>query len=137
MIVLIVFGLLGLVCCGGCVGCVYFGGQGAIGLGLMEGAMQRIRTNQQVSDKFGGTPTATYTASKLSLQEGSTSTVDFELSGPKGKGKCHAEFKTNDPEPTLIRVTAPDGSVIDVSGAKDPTNLDFGTPDLNMDDDEK
>src|SRR4051794_24347927 len=85
MIVLIVFGLLGLVCCGGCVGCVYFGGQGAIGLGLMEGAMQRIRTNQQVSDKFGGTPTATYTASKLSLQEGSTSTVDFELSGPKGK----------------------------------------------------
>lgn len=128
LIVLLTLGVLSLVCCGGCVAFFYVGGQSLMGAGFTEIAMQRIRGNQEVIDKFGepltqGLPTS----SSVNLQEGGASTVEFELSGPKGKGKVHAELTNtkNGPEPTVIRVTAPDGSTINVPTGDDPTNLNF------------
>lgn len=145
MIVVIVLALLGLLCCGGCVGSCWYAGRVGGGAAVMASVLPKIQMHATVTEKFGGLiePTGLPTQSNASFQEGATSTVDFEITGPKGKGTVHAETKTGGPQgftPTVIKVTAPDGTVIDVlapaaeagpempddSGETDAT--DAGTP---------
>ena len=119
MIVLIVFALLGLLCCGGCVASLYFAGKAGGGAALMGVTLPQVQMNPTVRDKFGGDiqPTGFPTQSNANFQEGAKSTVDYEISGPNGKGKVHAELTTGGAQgftPTAINVTAPDGTVIDV-----------------------
>jgi hypothetical protein len=119
MIVLIVFAALGLVCCGGCVYSLYLAGKAGGGAALMGVTLPEVTMHPTVRDKFGGDvePTGLPTQSNANFQEGATSTVDYEISGPSGKGQVHAEMKTGGAQgftPTVIKVTAPDGTVIDV-----------------------
>jgi len=134
MIVLIIFGVLGLLCCGICGGCLYFGANSAGPLAYMGAVLPKIQTDPTVQEKFGSPiqPLGMPSGSKLDLSPGAKSTVEFEISGPKGKGKVHAEV-TNTPngiEPAKIEVTAPDGTVINVSGETDKTDINI--PDLDM-----
>jgi hypothetical protein len=119
MIVLIVFAVLGLLCCGGCVAIFYGLGKAGGGAALMGVTLPQVQMHPTVREKFGGEiqPTGLPTQSNANFQEGATSTVDYDISGPSGKGKVHAEMKTGGPQgfsPTVIKVTAPDGTVIDV-----------------------
>jgi len=119
MIVLLVFAVLGLICCGGCLYSVYFLGKAGGGAALMGVTLPQVQMHSTVRDKFGGDiePTGLPTQSNANFQEGATSTVDYEIKGPKGNGKVHAELTTGGPQgftPKVINVTAPDGSVIDV-----------------------
>lgn len=119
MIVLLVFAVLGLVCCGGCVYSLYLAGKAGGGAALMGVTLPQVQTHPTVTEKFGGQiePTGLPTQSSANFQEGATSTVDYEISGPNGKGKVHAELTTGGPQgftPKVIKVTAPDGAVIDV-----------------------
>jgi hypothetical protein len=132
MILLVVGGLAALVCCGICGGCMYFGA-GAVPPAAHAGkALEKVQVNQTVRDRFGGQPelAGLPTSPNASLQPGTTCTVDFDITGPKGKGhvKVESAMTANGPEPKSIKVTAPDGSTINVSGEDDPT--DVNTPDL-------
>jgi hypothetical protein len=119
IIVLIVLALLGVVCCGGCIASFYWLGKTGGGAALMGTVLPRVQMNPTVTEKFGGQiqPTGLPTSSNANFEQGATSTVDFEISGPNGKGTVHAEMTTGGPQgftPTAIKVTAPDGTVIDV-----------------------
>jgi hypothetical protein len=135
MIVLIVFGLLGLLCCGGCLGTCYFAGRAAGPVALMGGVLPHVQTNPQVIEKLGSPvqPAGMPTSPNADLSQGATSAVDFEISGPKGKGKVHAEvtMTPNGFDPKVITVTGPDGSVINVSGEVDKTDITI--PEIDMD----
>jgi len=135
LIVLIVLGILVVVCCGGCIGACYFGGSTMMGAGLTQPVLLKLNTNQEVMDKFGGRVdlAGLPSSSSVNLQPGATSTVDFEVMGPNGKGQVHAELKNgpNGLEPTVIRVTAPDGTVINVPTASDPTDINI--PEFDLD----
>lgn len=130
MIVLIIFAVLGLICVGACGFCIYSAQQFGNSALKMGAAQLRIEGNQQIEDKFG-------TPLQPALPSASTATsVDYDLSGPKGKGKVHAEFKTGGdgmPEPTVIKVTAPDGTVIDALAP--PPVESPAVPDGEMPDD--
>lgn len=124
IIVLLVLGVLGLICCGVCGGFMYWGAK--VGSqALVDPVMQRIRANQQVKDALGEPLTAGF-PSNMKV-ENADATVDFEVSGPQGKGPVHAELTAgpNGFEPRVIKVTLPNGSVVDVPVADDPTNLNF------------
>jgi hypothetical protein len=119
MIILIVFAVLGLLCCGGCVASIYWLGNAGGGAALMGTALPKVQMHPTVTEKFGGTvqPLGFPTQSNVSFQEGANSTADFDISGPNGKGTVHVEATTGGPQgftPTVIKVTAPDGTVIDV-----------------------
>lgn len=119
MIVLIVFAVLGLICCGGCVASFYWIGKAGGGAALMGTVLPQVQTHPTVTEKFGGPiqPTGLPTSSDANFEQGATSTVDFGISGPNGNGTVHAEMTAGGPQgftPTVINVTAPDGSVIDV-----------------------
>jgi len=125
-IVLVIFGVLGLICVGACGVCGYSTyrlGQSAIRMGA---AQIHVQTNAQVQDKFG-------TPLEPALPSATTETsVDYDLSGPKGKGKVHAEFKTGAdglPEATVVKVTAPDGTVIDALAPPAESNVVPEMPD--------
>jgi hypothetical protein len=133
MIVLIVFALLGLVCCGGCVASFYWLGKTGGGAALMGTVLPQVQMNSAVTEKFGGhiEPTGLPTQSSANFQQGATSTVDFGISGPKGQGTVHAEMTTGGAQgftPTVIKVTAPDGSVIDVLAPASAAPIDI--PDM-------
>ena len=121
-IVLIIFGVLGLICIGACGACYYAGQQLVQGVGgavLAEVAMVNIRQDATVKAELGDDLTSEN--AKFSMQ-GQTSTVDFDVKGPKGTGKAHAEFTGADPnnpaaqaKPGTIRVTLPSGKTVDIS----------------------
>lgn len=156
MIVLIVLGVLGLICVGACGVCIYSTQSfvNAVGGGfLAEGTMTFIREDQAIKDELG--EPLTQENGKFSMQ-GNTVVVDFDVKGPNGTGKAHAEFtggnpnpQPGDPPPTpgKITVTLPSGKVVDVStdpptpesvpelpGGGDDTDIGPGIPDdsLNM-----
>jgi hypothetical protein len=126
VIVLIIGGLLVLLCCGACGGCMYFGvGEAAK---WRDAVMAKVNTNQAVKDAFGEPITAGFPSnvSSVNLQ----TTMEFGITGPKGSGKVHAEG-TNGPngfEPSVIHVTTPDGKQIDVNAKTDPTDMEFSLP---------
>ena len=134
MIVLIVFGLIFLLCCGGCVGSCYFAGRAAGPVALMGAVLPRVQSNPEVVEKLGSPvePASLPTSPNADLSQGATSSVDFDISGPKGKGKVHAEvtMTPNGFDAKVIRVTAPDGSTINVSGEVDKTDITI--PDIEM-----
>ena len=126
MVVLIVGGGLLLLCCGTCGGCIYSY------LNTMaktrDEVFRKVRVDPNVLDKFGeplsvGMPNSQMVNNQV--------TLDFSLTGPKGQGNVHAEgiSGVNGFEASVIRVTAPDGTVIDVSGEVDKT--DITTPDFD------
>jgi hypothetical protein len=125
MIVLIIGGLIVLLCCGACGGCIYFG-MGATNQ-VRDEVMRKVNTSQPVKDAFGEPLTPNMTRNfQFNNQQ---VTIDFDVTGPKGSGKVHAEG-TNGPngfEPSVIHVTAPDGKLIDVNAATDKTDLEFDT----------
>ena len=123
MIVGLVLLVLALVCCGGCVSCGYLGYQG-VSSGLAEPAMARIRASEEVKAKLGENLTASSTSFNI---QNNSATADFTVTGSLGSGQTHAEYLLgpNGWEPTAIRVTATDGTVIDVPTTEDPTNLNF------------
>ena len=124
MIVLLVFGVLGLVCCGGCIGSCYLAGSAAGPAALMGAVIPAIQGSPQVQEKFGTPvqPVSMPTSPKVDFTQGATSSVDFDISGPKGKGKVHAEvtMTANGFDAKVIKITAPDGSSFDISGGKSP-----------------
>lgn len=129
MIVIIVLVILGLICAGACglVGFLgYAGIQAAGGLGLQQQGMMSISTNPEVIDKLGE-PLTESPPSKTSLvlQEGSKSSVEFEVVGSKGKGKAvvEATMTKNGFNIDSIRVDTPQGPItVDPKGF-DPTEL--------------
>jgi hypothetical protein len=127
MIVLIVVGLLGLICCGACGGCMYWGANAAFK--TRDEVVQKISLDPAVKDKFGEPLTPGLPNIQI---VNSNTTLDFPISGPKGSGTVHAEGVSgvNGFEASVIRVTAPDGTVINVSGEVDKT--DITTPDFDM-----
>lgn len=134
MIVLIVFGLIFLLCCGGCIGTCYFAGQAAGPVALMGAVLPRVQTSPEVIEKFGSPvePAGLPTSPNANLSQGATSSVDFDISGPKGKGTVHAEvtLTPNGFDAKVITVTAPDGSTINVSGEVDKTDINIPEIDL-------
>jgi hypothetical protein len=133
MIVLIIGGLIVLLCCGACGGCVY------LGLGetnkVRDEVMRKINTSQPVKDALGEPLTPSSMPSNVKF-ENQQVTIDFEVTGPKGSGKVHAEG-TNGPNgfvPSVIHVTPSDGKIIDVNAKTDPTDLEF---DTGIDEDSK
>jgi hypothetical protein len=125
MIVLLIGGLIVLLCCGACGGCIYFG-MGATNQ-VRDEVMRKVNTNQAVKDALGEPLTPSMPSSiQFNNQQ---VTIDFDVIGPKGKGKVHSEgiSGSNGFEPTVIHVTAPDGKLIDVNAKTDPTDLEFPT----------
>jgi hypothetical protein len=123
MIVLIVIGVLGLICVGACGACYYAINRGVTALGGMafaEGSLVFIREDQQVKDELG--EPLTQENAKWAMQ-GNKIVADFDVKGPKGVGKGHAEFEGADPnqqpgqqpKPGVITVTLPSGKVVNVS----------------------
>lgn len=124
MIVLIVLGILGLICVGACGVCIY-GAQSfvsTVGGGfLADGTMPFIREDQAVKDELG--EPLTQENATFSVQ-GNQVVVDFDVKGPNGTAKAHAEFAGGNPNPQpgdpppkpgKITVTLPSGKVVDVS----------------------
>lgn len=124
LIVLLVLGVLGLVCCGVCGGFTYWGAKVGSQT-LIDPVMRKIQADQQVKDALGEPLTSGF-PSNMKI-ENTDGTVDFEVTGPKGKAPVHAELTAgpNGFEPKVIKVTLPDGQVVDVPVANDPTNLNF------------
>jgi hypothetical protein len=123
MIVLIIFAVLGLICVGACGACWYIGQSvvtAAGGMVFAEGSMGFIRQDQAVKDELG--EPLTQENAKWAMQ-GNKIVADFDVKGPKGTGKGHAEFEGADPNPQpgqapkpgKITVTLPSGKVVDVS----------------------
>jgi hypothetical protein len=139
MIVLIVIAVLGLICAGACGACYYAINQGVTALGGMafaEGSLVFIREDQQVKDELG--EPLTQENAKWTMQ-GNRIVADFDVKGPKGTGKGHAEFEGGDPnqqpgqqpKPGKITVTLPSGKVVDIS--TEP-NVEFQNPPIDMPD---
>lgn len=134
MIVLIVLGVLGLVCVGACGVCSWGlmnAGKAFGGAVMAELAMVNIRQNAEVQGELGEDLTAEN--AKLDVR-GQTTVVDFDVKGPNGTGKAHAEFAGGDPNnPTapakvnVIKVTLPSGKVVDVSTSTAPPTFDMPT----------
>jgi hypothetical protein len=142
MIVLLVFGVIGLVCCGGCIIVGWMAGRTAGPAALMGAVLPAVEGSPQVQEKFGSPiqPISLPTSPKVDFTPGATSSVDFEISGPKGRGKVHAEvtMTPNSFEAKVIQVTAPDGSTFNISGEKDPTDITIpDIPAIEMEEESK
>jgi hypothetical protein len=125
MIVLIVLGVLGLICIGACGAC-YYGAQSLVtaagGMVFAETSMVFIKEDEAVKAELGDPLTQENAKFKM---EGNKIVVDFDVKGPNGTGKGHAEFAGDNsnpppgqpPKPGTIKVTLPSGKVVDVSTA--------------------
>jgi hypothetical protein len=126
MIVLIIGGLIVLLCCGACGGCFYFG------LGqtnkVRDEVMRKVSASQAVKDALGEPLTPSTMPSNISVVNDQV-TIDFDVTGPQGSGKVHAEGTNtvNGFEPRVIHVTPAGGQMIDVNAATDKTDLEFDT----------
>src|SRR4051794_9718858 len=97
MIVLIVFGVLGLICVGACGVCSYGlmnAGKAFGGAVMAELVLPNIRQDDAVKQELGDNLSAENAS--LSVR-GQTTVVDFDVKGAKGTGKAHVEFTGGDP----------------------------------------
>lgn len=137
MIVLIVVAVLGLICAGACGAC-YFGMQSLVtaagGMVFAETSMVFVREDDAIKAELGEPLTQENAKFKM---EGNKIVVDFDVKGPNGTGKGHAEFAGDNPNPQpgqqpkpgTIKVTLPSGKVVDVS--TEP-KVEVGDPSADM-----
>jgi hypothetical protein len=132
-IVLIIFGVLGLICVGACGVCYYGVMSAGSTLGaafVAEANMLTIRNHQEVKDELGEPMTV---ENPTMEQQGDKVIVRFDIKGSKGTGKAVVETIGKDPnnaQPASVKVTLPSGKVVD--GANPPP---VNIPDSEMPDD--
>jgi hypothetical protein len=120
-IVLIIFGVLGLICVGACGACYYgvmFAGKAFIATAVAEATMINARQNQEIKDELGDPMTV---ESPKFEQKGETVIVTFDVKGSKATGKGYVEVTGADPnnpgnaKPSVATITLPSGKKVDVA----------------------
>jgi hypothetical protein len=113
LVVASVFGVVLLLCGGGCILSLFYGGSSLAGFALMGSVLPLIQNDEAIIEKLGDNvqPTGMPDASSLNMNEGGRSVVEFEIAGSKSTGTVRAEVvnQAGVMKPQSIRVSTADG----------------------------